>query len=588
MRRIENLLLSKMPVWIVVVLLALGAAGTVVFGALVEYTATRKARNFDVNHFLGLGHVALGIARIPENLHRLSFGPHPAEARRQRFDGQAGLAFADTAHFSEGYLFLARHLPKSTFDEPEGWVTLHELIDLSRRETVHVWQLPPLPAGRDTPVYPLPDGSLIVPARRSVMRVDACSNVERRKELESMAHHSIERDADGNFWMPARVWAATQADRPPALFDEDELLKLSPAGDVLARISLTDALVRNGYRHLLYGLRRSYEFDPLHVNDVEPVLRDGPFWRRGDLFVSLRNSSVVLLYRPATGEVVWLRQGPWLHQHDVDVVSDSEISVFSNNAVRIRDGERLVLGANEVYVHDFATGEARSPWREAMRRHDVRTEYLLLVGDRLHHLRAGHVHVGAVLHHEDEVGHRRGVDRAARARPHDQRDLGNDPRGEHVALEHLRVPAQRGHPLLDPRPARVVQADDRGAHLHRVVHDLADLLGVRLRQRAAEHREVLAEHEHQPAVDGAVAGDHAVTGHPAFGHAEVGAAVLDEHVPFLERAGVEQHFEALARGQAPLRVLCLDARRPAPLPGRLALRLEGSNDLLHGWRLLRQ
>ena len=52
---------------------------------------------------------------------------------------------------------------------------------------------------------------------------------------------------------------------------------------------------------------------------------------------------------------------------------DSEISVFSNNAVRIRDGERLVLGANEVYVHDFATGEARSPWREAMRRHDVRT-----------------------------------------------------------------------------------------------------------------------------------------------------------------------------------------------------------------------
>ena len=94
MRRIENLLLSRVPVWIVVVLLALGAAGTVAFGALVEYAATRMARNFDVNHFLGLGRVAIGVARIPKNLRRLLFEPHPAEAGRQRFDGQAGLAFA--------------------------------------------------------------------------------------------------------------------------------------------------------------------------------------------------------------------------------------------------------------------------------------------------------------------------------------------------------------------------------------------------------------------------------------------------------------------------------------------------------------
>ena len=369
MRRIENILLSKMPVWVVVVLLALGAMGTVVFGALVEYTATRMARNLDDNHFLGLGHVALGVARIPENLHRWSFGPHPAEAGGQRFDGEAGLAFADTAHFSGGgggYLFLARHLPKPTLDEPEGKMAFYELIDLSRRKTVHAWQLP---LSKSIPVYPLPDGSLIVPARWSMMRVDACSNVERRKELESTVHHSIERDADGNFWMPAKSRKSRLLNR------ENELLKLSSAGDVLARISLTDALARNGYRHLLYGMFRDldYTFGPLHVNDVEPVLRDGPFWRRGDLFVSLRANSVVLLYRPATGEVVWLQQGPWLHQHDVDVVGDSEISVFSNNAAITRGGGHRVLGANEVYVHDFATGEARSPWREAMRRHDVRT-----------------------------------------------------------------------------------------------------------------------------------------------------------------------------------------------------------------------
>ena len=96
MKRIEKILLSRVPVpvWIVVVLLALGAAGTVGFGALVEHAATRMAKNSDDRHFTDLGHVALGIARIPKNLYRLLFGLHPVEARGQRFDGQAGLAFA--------------------------------------------------------------------------------------------------------------------------------------------------------------------------------------------------------------------------------------------------------------------------------------------------------------------------------------------------------------------------------------------------------------------------------------------------------------------------------------------------------------
>jgi hypothetical protein len=43
------------------------------------------------------------------------------------------------------------------------------------------------------------------------------------------------------------------------------------------------------------------------------------------------------------------------------------------------------------------------------------------------------------------------------------------------------------------------------------------------------------------------------------GHAEVGAAVLDEHVPLFEAALVEQQFDALARGELALGVLGVDA-----------------------------
>ena len=61
-----------------------------------------------------------------------------------------------------------------------------------------------------------------------------------------------------------------------------------------------------------------------------------------------------------------------------------------------------------------------------------------------------------------------------------------------------------------------------------------------LAQGTAEHGEILAEHENQSAVDGAVAGDHAVAGNALRGHAEIGGAVFDEHVVFLERAAIEQ------------------------------------------------
>ncbi len=75
---------------------------------------------------------------------------------------------------------------------------------------------------------------------------------------------------------------------------------------------------------------------------------------------------------------------------------------------------------------------------------------------------------------------------------------------------------------------------------HRHVHHLADLGGVGFRQRAAEHGEVLREGVDDAAVNAAVAGDHAVAGNHLLLHPEVAAAMGDELVHFLERAGIEQ------------------------------------------------
>ena len=353
MRRLKKALRSKVELWIAGVALALAVAGTVSFGAFMIIPGGGRGGESLYRWVHSRLHALVGIKPV------------------QRFHGMGGLTLHVSPRTREkedregGYLVVARSVPEERLFFRPGHATVVELIELKQRKTIHAWRA----ISARFSFYVLPDGSLIINHPRSTLRVDPCSNVVWNKRLDT--HHSIERDADGNFWMPYYVARKTVPHGGPEL-REDGLIRISPDGEVLSRIALSGALMRAGHGHLLYRIW-TFDQNPFHMNDVEPVLRDGPFWRRGDLFVSLRTNSVVLLYRPATDEVVWLRSGPWLHQHDVDIVSDTEISVYSNNAVMGEDYNMRVLGANEVYVYDFATDEARSPWREGMRRHEVRT-----------------------------------------------------------------------------------------------------------------------------------------------------------------------------------------------------------------------
>src|SRR5262249_18277882 len=99
----------------------------------------------------------------------------------------------------------------------------------------------------------------------------------------------------------------------------------------------------------------------------------------------------------------------------------------------------------------------------------------------------------------------------------------------------------------------------RRAGAHRQIHYFANLGRVGARERAAEDSEVLREHEHGAAADGAVAGHHTIAEDLLLLHAEVGAAVGDEFVELDERAWVEEQLQALARGELAGGVLAIDA-----------------------------
>ena len=181
------------------------------------------------------------------------------------------------------------------------------------------------------------------------------------------------------------------------------------------------------------------------------------------------------------------------------------------------------------------------------------------MGHGLHDVGAGHEHVARAFDHDREVGHRRRIDGPTRARSHDHADLRHDTRGEHVAQEDLRIAAQGRDALLDPRAAGIIEPDHWGADLHREIHDLADLLGVRLRQRSAEDREVLAEDKDEASIDGAMPGHHAVAEDVLAVQAELRRSVRHERVELDERPRIQQQVQAFPRGQLSERVLPLNS-----------------------------
>src|SRR5262245_28339745 len=79
------------------------------------------------------------------------------------------------------------------------------------------------------------------------------------------------------------------------------------------------------------------------------------------------------------------------------------------------------------------------------------------------------------------------------------------------------------------------------------------------RQGTTEDGEILGEDIDDPAVDGAPAGDDAVTRDLLLLHAEIDAAVLDEHVELLEGAFVQQKLDAFARRELAAPMLRVDA-----------------------------
>ena len=374
---------KKVEIWILYLVVMLLLLFSLFFGLLVrqELIGTTK---------LGwVSKTALFLVEIPVNIKKLLAIDVYVE---DRFHGMKG--FSGRGLDYESYLLLSRY----DVDMHESVV---ELIDLKNFEILHTWnpnlvdlnksinkQLEFKYEERDrsesrariwSPLL-MSDGGLVFHLYSSPLRkIDECSNVLFENQVDAF-RHSIEVNENEELWVPSYLYpqfiANDKVGSKPIHeygFHDDAITKLNSNGEIIYQKSVADIFIENNMEYLLFATGdQRFTYDPIHLNDIQPVNFNSDHWKKEDLFLSFRHQSMVLLYRPSTNKILWIGTGPFFHQHDVDILDHNRISVFNNNSKDFIDGD-VVDGNNQVVIYDFSTKKYSSYLNESFINNDIRT-----------------------------------------------------------------------------------------------------------------------------------------------------------------------------------------------------------------------
>jgi hypothetical protein len=258
------------------------------------------------------------------------------------------------------------------------------LIDL-HGDIVHVWERPystvwerdrsavrrPVP---DTQIFfrkarVLPGGDLLAlyegvgdtPYGYGMVRLTRDSEVT-WTNLANL-HHDFDVTPDGRIVTLGHSFRHTPlrgADQFEPPYIEDFLVMLDADGETVLELSLLDAVNESAYRQFLWRVPYYSMEDPLHANAVDYLDAEKAAWlaqrvpvaAEGQVLVSFREMAggSLALVDPQTGAVVWAARGPWLAQHDPDVLPGGTIQVFDNR------GDLVGPGKSRIVEVDPATG----------------------------------------------------------------------------------------------------------------------------------------------------------------------------------------------------------------------------------------
>lgn len=156
-------------------------------------------------------------------------------------------------------------------------------------------------------------------------------------------------------------------------FKDENILKINKYnGEIIEQISITELYIKHNIHNELFVGRIHFQADdPIHLNDVQPVIKTNEYFKKGNLFISASNSNMVLLIDPEKKEILWKTKEKLFRQHDVDILENGKIAIFNNN--RVKTNKDQVFKNNEIMIYNFNTNEMTSPYNEFLKENEVRT-----------------------------------------------------------------------------------------------------------------------------------------------------------------------------------------------------------------------
>lgn len=227
-----------------------------------------------------------------------------------------------------------------------------------------------------------PDGSVLFNFEyQGTVKLDRCG--KRLWSLEEFNHHTLSPATGGGYWIGGRrivnkpddpaFHPLTNPKRERGRIEDDEILRVSADGEVLARKSVFEIMMENGLEPLLtangmmMGPDALADNEILHLNKIDeltPAMAAAfPEFAAGDLALSLRDFNLVMVVRPSDWSVRWHSTGPWLRQHSSRFLPDGRIAVFNNNGYifALLPDDKVDLSAPErsnVLAVDPVTGQS--------------------------------------------------------------------------------------------------------------------------------------------------------------------------------------------------------------------------------------
>lgn len=284
-----------------------------------------------------------------------------------------------------GLLILPRYIHNLS-------MSVIDIIDLENFQTIHSYKINPLKIFSqvknneefpklkidDAPIrfeyrHPilLNDGSIIADSDYSVaFKIDLCSKLIWVND-EEIFHHSKEFDHEGNIWIPSQMNPKSKYVKKYSVtnYQDDSIVKINTDGEIIFKKSVTELLIENKILPENFVLINdiSHFDDPIHLNDIQPVIMNSKNWKIGDLFLSLRNQSSIVHYRPSSNKIIKYITGPFSMQHDVDIVSDKEISIFNNNNF-LKNAEY-----SEILLYNYETNKFRKILNKQLQNENFKT-----------------------------------------------------------------------------------------------------------------------------------------------------------------------------------------------------------------------